>query len=411
MWAVAGLCLATQLVSATMVVRTFDSPNTASLIASSLSGTGRYELPVWYRPIGPVGAAAAPARAYHLPGEVLYLALAFQYLPAAWWPYLHVPVTVLLVVAVTATALAIAGRSAALVAGLAASCDPFVLVHGPVWDDLFLAAALEWTVFALIAAAAVRRGSTDARRRPWALAAIAVCAGWAAITRSEAALLLGVVGLVLLTAPRWRELRPMGGAVVLGIALASAAWGVRNAVVIGSVLVGSTHDGITLYESNSAHARDAILRFGAAGGTGGSYEPAVFARRAGEGEAAANAAFAREAIARVISHPADAARTSALKSVVSLSGVDLGRPLGSVRNLAGLARCAALLVMGSVGLRRWFRRSAGPASSLVALCLAATMGVSTVVLLAGPVGQRYWVVAAGFLYVGIGVAVSRAGAA
>ena len=396
-----------QALSAAFAVRSFESPNTASLIAGQLAETGRYEVPNWYRAQDAnAGAAAAPLRAYHLPGEVIYLASAFRVVPRALWPFLHVPVTALLVFTIAAVGLAIGGRTVALFAGLAASVDPFMLAHGPVWDDVFLGAALAWAVFAIVLTAS-SSGAGQPALRSWRVWIAGACAGWAAITRAEFELVLALVAVGLLLRPKWRPLRAFGAAILVGVVVASAAWAVRNASVLGRVVLGSTHDGVTLYESNSAHASDAISKFGEAGGTGLYYEPRTFAARAASGEVDANQAFLRDAIGYGVAHPVAVAGTSVFKLAVSLSGIDLGQPIGRVRNLAALARCAVLLVLGALGLWRWQRRSIAAGETPFGLVLAATSIATCGVLLAGPVGERYWIAAAGFLYVGVGVFSAR----
>jgi hypothetical protein len=172
-------------------------------------------------------------------------------------------------------------------------------------------------------------------------------------------------------------------------------------------MFGSTHDGVTIYESNSGHASDAIARFGETGGTGLYYERSTFAARTKADEVDANRAFLLDAIAYGAAHPAATVGTSLFKLAVSLSGIDLGQPIGRVRNLAALARCALLLGLGALGLWRWQRRSIAAGETPFGLVLAATSVATCAVLLAGPVGERYWLAAAGFLYLGVGVFIAR----
>ena len=111
-------CAAVQLVSATWVVSDFTTPNVSREIAEHLVATGEY--------------AVGGARAYHLPGEPLLIA-AGLHLPSALRRYLHLPVVLLFVGSVTATAFAVCGPRVAAIAGGLATVDPFVVAHGPVW--------------------------------------------------------------------------------------------------------------------------------------------------------------------------------------------------------------------------------------------------------------------------------------
>jgi hypothetical protein len=148
-------CLAVQIVSATVQRRSFETPNSATMIARSMVAKGEFEV--------------AGLRAWQLPAEPLYLAAGLAALPDALWRYLHVPVVVAFVAAITVAATAVGGPAVGLTAGLLATLDPFVVVHGPVWDDVMLAGALEWTAFALLigwASRGVKSSSSQLRSSP-----------------------------------------------------------------------------------------------------------------------------------------------------------------------------------------------------------------------------------------------------
>src|SRR6185503_19533602 len=96
---VAALCLAVQLISATVLVRDFHSPNAATMIATSVAERGAFAVHAWPRTARTPAGDEEPLRAYQLPAEPLFLAAGFRLLPGALTPYLHVPVAVLFVAA------------------------------------------------------------------------------------------------------------------------------------------------------------------------------------------------------------------------------------------------------------------------------------------------------------------------
>jgi hypothetical protein len=407
---VIALCLALQLVSATFFVSDFSSPNAATVIATALVQRGEFAVHAWPRAARTPAGDEEPLRAYHLPAEPLLLAAGFRVLPAALTRYLHVPVTVLLVTALAFVAFRIAGPAIGITAGVVASLDPFILWHGPVWDDAFLAAGLEWTVFALLVMIARDApGGSGAGVRAIATAALIVMTtGLAALTRSASQVVLGLAGAGLLVLPAFRPLRAAGAAMLVGVALALAAWGGRNFAVLGEFQVGSSHDGITLFESNYATARPSLLRTG----TVDRYEletlAPLFAAVATMSEFDANRYFMREAIGYVRGHPGDVIATAGVKSAMTLTGVNPARPLPASRNLVAAATSLTILVAGVLGWRLLAGDAVRPDARLVLfLGLVVTM-VTCVGMLAGPAGLRYRLSATPFLHLGAAAVIVRA---
>jgi hypothetical protein len=316
---------------------------------------------------------------------------------------------VLFVNAVAAVGFWTGGRALGLAAGAIASLDPFVIAHGAVWDDSFLAAALEWTIFAGLVGtlAAARTGETAqaSARRMGLFALLGVLAGLAALTRSSSQVILGVVGLGLIARPAFRPLRAAGWAILLGIALALVAWGARNHRVLGEFQFGSSHDGITLFESNYATARPSLLRTGVVESYTLDDLGVHFGAVAPMREFDADRYFRRQAVAYATDHPLDVLATGVLKLALSLTGVHLGQPLTSMRNLVALAANAVLILAGVWGWRRW-RSDARerPAMRLVVFLCVVAATLTCLGLLAGPAGIRYRVDATGFLYLGAAAA-------
>jgi hypothetical protein len=352
--------------------------------------------------VGGSDGASAPVarRAFQLPGEPLYLAAGFLVVPPSLQRFLHVPVTALLIVAIAAVAGIVAGSKAAFVAGVIASLEPFMLVHGPVWDDTFLAAALEWTLIAL-AARELRRSQIEGERpRPSHLKWIAVLllAGWAALTRLEALAAVGALAIALLGWRALRPLRPLGLPMLAGVVAATAVWGIRNWVVIGAFVIGSTHDGQTLYQSTYARARESIVKTGVTATLLELHVPP------GTGEVDEDRLYARAGWAEIISRPAGFLETAAVKLFVSFSGFDFARPTASLRNVAALTSNIVLLSMGFVGLVRWrARRKGQPHERLLSVAFVVFASVTLAGLALGPAGLRYRIAFAGFLYLGAGL--------
>jgi hypothetical protein len=417
---VAALALAIQLVSAARR-STYVMPNAALVIASNVADSGRYEGGSWLRLKGTLVPTDPPLRSYHLPGEPLYLAAGLALHRPSVFAYWHVPVAVLLIVAAAAAAGALFGPEGALVAGVIAAVDPLMAVHGPVYDDTFLGAALFWFVVAVL----LRRWADVHPGEPTGQAtsgfvsdvAVLVAAGWAAVTRSEA--LIALVGLTLccLALPSLRSLRRLGAAVGIGLLLAVGTWTARNAIVQGHLLIGSSHDGITLWESNEAHAPQA-LALGQVDGL--SADPAIvgaiWRQTVARDEVGANRVFVRAAVQDMAAHPLRVAAFAARKVATSITGVRPELPLLAARNVVSILATALLIVMAALGWSRQRRRrpdevrafgadagdlprqGAGIAAMLLAL---EALGV----LALGPVGVRYWVIWRPVLWVMAGLAV------
>jgi hypothetical protein len=167
----------------------------------------------------------------------------FRALPEYAHKYVHVPIVAMLLCALTLVAKKWAGARAALITGLVATWHPFVVLHGAVWDDAFLATALLWTVIAI----ACYRGAQGSDS-PGVLLSVAFLSGAAAVTRADCQVILLALAGIFLLLPRTKSMRATCLAAIIGIALALALWGARNRLVLGSFVLGSTHDGITLWE-------------------------------------------------------------------------------------------------------------------------------------------------------------------
>jgi hypothetical protein len=385
--------------SAVLLVQSTETPNASTAIARNLVQTGEYVLVG-----GSEGASApVPRRAFQLPGEPLYLAGGFVVTPAPLQRFLHIPVTTLLVAALAVIAGIIAGPKAALATALVASVEPFLLLHGPVWDDTFLAAALEWALIAMVLVELRRRSAAAGRVSQSRLRAVAIflLAGWAAVTRLEAQVIVGALAIVLLRWPGLKPVRSLGLAMLGGVVTAMAAWGIRNWVVIGAFVIGSTHDGQTLYQSTHSRARESIVKTGVAQTLLELHVPP------GTGELAEDRLYARAGWTEIASHPIGFLETAALKIVVSLSGFDFARPATSLRNVAALASNIVLLSIGPIGLIRWRARMKGqPEERFLTAAFVILAGVTLVGLALGPAGLRYRISLAGFLYLGAGLTVA-----
>jgi hypothetical protein len=293
----------------------------------------------------------------------------------------------LFVAAVTVVAFAVFGARTAAAAGAIASLDPFIVHHGPVWDDAMLVAALEWSIVAIVTAqlAGMRSG------RAW-IAATGVMAAYAALTRLQPQLELVLIGAALVAVPAWRSARGYGIATLVGVGVAIGAWGVRNLLVLGTFFIGTSHDGQTLWQHNHLRARESILQ------TGIAQTLAPTERALSGSEIEIDRAFRRDAIDYLRQHPADAAMTASLKMTTSILGIDFGSRI-SLRNVIAVSVNIALIGLAVAGARVWRRRfGASPVARCVACCGAIIGGLTLAMLAIGPVGIRYRIGATGFLY-------------
>jgi len=392
---VSALALGVQLASTTWWLKPYAMPNVSLVIAYNVASSGRYEGGSWARLKGTIVPTDPPLRSYHLPGEPLYLAAGLALRRPAIFAYWHVPVAVLLVFVVAATVLVLFGPEVALFSGVIAALDPVTVVHGPVYDDTFLGAALLWTVGALMICrwvAAIR--ANDGARTcdgPAATVALVVAAGWAAVTRTELTLALAGVAACCLAVPALRPLRRTGALVGAAVLIGVGAWTTRNAVVQHHLIIGSTHDGLTLWESTAPQATRA-LAFGQVDAL--STDPAIvgslWRQTVGADEAGADQVFFHAALHGIAAQPTRVVELAVRKVALSIAGVRPELPLTSSRNLVSIAVTILLALAAVLGWRR--APSTRAAVGRMPTIAACALGLETLgVLSLGPVGLRYWV--------------------
>lgn len=395
---VALTVLVTQFCAATWLTPVFGTPNASTAIAERLVATGAYEAFAWPRTATTPDGTEAPLRAYLLPAEPLYLAAAFRWLPSTLWPYLHLPVVLVFVLAIAATGVAVGGARLGLTAGLLAALDPFVLYHGPVWDDVFLASAVEWSVLACLCWAATDRACCASLTRPGWLVLLGLAAAVAALARAPAQFVIAGMAMLALVHPRLRALRPIGVVLLTGVVVAVLAWGARNHVVLGEFFVGTSHDGITLLESTSPAARASILATGTAEGFASRALAEHYAAIRPMSELEANRYLQRAAWRQMADAPLATMITAGVKLIVSVSGVDFGRPLIHPRNLAAAGFSLTLTALAVAGLPRLRGRGAARPAVLFGWSAAAMAAVTLAMLALGPVGIRYRLTLTGVAY-------------
>jgi|GEM_PF-2477071 len=381
--------------------------NAATEIAEHLRADGRYEGGSWVRLKGVVRAQDPALRAFNLPAYVWYLDIAERVTPALR-RYAQIPVIVLLALAIAGAASALGGPVLGLVSGLIATIDPFLLVHGPVLDDAVYGTALLWAIVAIAVHRWSLRASTARVPTPSEQVAVAVLAALAALTRQEAQLLLIALALVVWIAPILRPIRAMAVVAVVSATLAVVGWGMRNERAIGVFDVGSTHDGITLYESNGAVSRRA-LALGQVDhlSQDSSVMAAAWRRTAAMSEAEADAYFRRAALQYIAGHPLDVGRTAIEKLGVSIIGVRPERSMLDPRNVAASLDAAALLFLSAAAVARLARCWRGAGASALLAILAILGGVTLALLAIGPAGIRYWLTLRGALWILAAVTVTR----
>jgi hypothetical protein len=408
--AVGALALLVQAASAQWLVPSVETPNASREIAERLATGRSYEAAYGARLWGPRAASRELPRAYLLPTEALYLAGIFRILPPPLHRFAHVPIAALLIIAVAAAAASFGGPRVGAAVAAVAALQPFVVRHGPVWDDTFLAAALVWLVLAVLARhwrPAGRAGETRAQRT-LAMLGLALASGLAALTRLEAQVILLSIAIAALLVPSLRRLRREGCAVATGVLIGLGLWGMRNHVAVGSFFVGSTHDGIALWESNGPVARAAIHRGQV---MALSLDPAIMQPHwdstARMSEVAANAYFRRAGMRHILGHPLDVIHTALLKLALSISGVRPELPLGSARNVVALVSNALLIVLAVWGARILLSSMTPDARAAMVTIFGIVVSVGLLMLVAGPIGLRYRITLDGVLWIAAGAAVVR----
>jgi hypothetical protein len=402
-----SLCL--QVISATFFTPTFHSPNSATAIAINLAQRGTYACDWWPRLKGDrVRPGDGELRMFHLPGEPLYSALGFRFLPAWAHRYMHVPVTVLFVAAVAAVAGYLGGRSLCLLTGLVAAAQPYVVVHGPAWDDTFLEAALVWTLVALLCAALRRPGDRPPPAPAWGptrWSLVAALAGYASITRALSQPLLGLLAVALCLLPRLRPARWAGPAMLAGMGVALCLWGLRNYRVCGEFVLGDSHNGIGLWEANYPHARESLWAVGGPEFLNDIYMTEHWPRTEPLTEAGANRYFQKIALDYIAGHPRDVLQTCLLRTGLTLTGFRVKEGLTSARNLNALVCNSLLFLLAGFGAASVRLRGASPVAVLVAVFFAVTtVGVWSLIFI-GPLGQRYRILFDGILWIGAAAAL------
>lgn len=403
-WCIAALgfsVAASQAASARWLVRDFETPNASTQTARTLVSTGRYSSVGGERLWGPYSLSAdQPLRFFVLPGEPLLLAAAFAVVPEPLHRFIHVPVTVLLIVSVALFAAVFGGPRLACTTMLVAAVQPFVLMHGPVWDDTFLAAALAWSSLAILASRLSARPPSPSRTSIALVLAGALAVGVAVVTRGDTVLFVALLFGTTMVSPTLRRLRKTMLLYGAAASLAVAAWGLRNERVVGSFEIGSSHDGITLWESNGPYTMEALRRGQVMMLSADLDRMAPYWRETQDlDEVAANRFFARRAIEYVRMHPLASLKLSARKAAYTMGAIRPEIPMASRRNLVGLAASAITVVLATLGAISILRAQSRTRMVAAALLVAPLAATNAVVMLIGPIGARYRIALDGVLWI------------
>jgi len=403
-------CIALQIVSATWLVKDFDTPNASTIVARSLVARGRYAVAFGGRLWGPSSPHARDSLSYFvLPGEPLYLAASFKVVPERLHPYIHLPVTMLLLAAVTAFAAALGGARLAVATAAVASLEPFVIFHGPVWDDTFLAAALQWSALALLAG--ILYGRWPPRSLPCrvATAGAAIAIGVAAVVRGDVPFFVALLALVVWRTAALRSLRWPVIYCALASAVVLTVWGARNQVVVGSFALGSSHDGITLWESNGPYTAAALERGQVMMLSGRSdLMHAFWSDTRDMSEPEANRYFAEQAVRYVVAHPVDELRLMTRKAFYTLTAIRPELPVMSARNLVGIAANVVTFVLAALGVAVLLRdRERARRISSLLLILLPLLLTGLLAILIGPIGMRYRIAIDGIVWILAGMGLLR----
>jgi hypothetical protein len=231
------------------------------------------------------------------------------------------------------------------------------------------------------------------------LLALAVAAGYASVTRTEAILFFAGLTLATWCVTSLRSVRPEGTAAMIGVALALLSWGARNWSVLGRFHATTTRDGIALWESIGPHAWEAVsygqvekLSYGE--DTMGEHWEQTRAMS----ELEANDYFRRRALDFAVEEPLAVAAVALRKIGITLAGVRPNEPMTGARNLVAWLSNAALLLLAAVGLPRLWRLGRGTSKVGGLWLLALVAGATLPGLLLGPIGMRYRIAMDGVLW-------------
>src|SRR5437870_657941 len=117
-------CVLLQIISANYLVKDFTTPNGATLIAKNILSTNEYQGGGSNRFRGQSESEKFIPRYYNLPGEALYLAFCFRFLKPNLHRYIHLPITIMLVIFIMLIASHMYGNSIGALAGLLATIQP-----------------------------------------------------------------------------------------------------------------------------------------------------------------------------------------------------------------------------------------------------------------------------------------------
>lgn len=392
------LCVISQAIVASWPtsLEAFHSPNTSTAIARQVAAGGDYSVRRWDRLRGPDPRNDVDElRMFHLPGSTLYQAAGFTLLGETAQRFMFVPFTVALVTLACWWGCRVGGTVLGALVGAIGLLHPFVQLHGPVWDDATMAAALDWTLATMVVSLlAIPRERRAVRLA--VLAGILLCSGVAAVTRASSLPFMAGAAISALSVPGLRPARAAALCIALGAAMSLSAWGARNASVSGSFFVGSTHDGITLWESVYPSAVEAMLRHGQVDQLNDERMADDFARTRDLSELEAHRFFVARARDYMLENPLAVARTGIIKVAFTASGVDTFEPsLLTLRNVVAVAHNVPLVLLACWSLLRpsfWRGLAAGrPAGERVCarLVLMGALLVGLAMLFIGPNSLRY----------------------
>lgn len=399
------LCALAQIGAALWLVDSFDTPNDATDIAKNLVATGEYLDYAGWRLYGSVQPQSdMPLQMHQLPGEALYLAAGFSWLPASLWRFLHLPVMLLLVGSIMWCTRHFFGKPAAVIAGLLATAHPFLLLHGPVWDDTFVTAALDWLIVAVLL---YLLGKHQRDSRYWGCCALLfVAAGFSVITRMQPLMVLGALVVAGLLWPPLKILRLPLCVMALGMATTLGSWAVRNHMISGQWIFGSTHDGVALWSSVYPHA-SAAIESGQLDYLNDDYMQQYWTAAAGMTEWEADNYFKQLAVDHILANPLATIRLGLVKLGLTFSGMNPGLALLTPRNVVALltnllAATAVVFALLAIDYRQWSNEK-----RLFVLFGFCSVGSSVLLCFIGPVGWRYRLELEGFVLMAAALSICR----
>lgn len=386
------IALFIQIISATFFVANSSSPNPSAGIAKNIVEKKSYEIFYANR----LMQSLRDSRTwfyFHLPGEPLFLSLCFRFFPSRALPYVHIPIVLTLILSIATVGFLSGGRNVGFVSGLLASLHPFIVLHGPVLDDTFLAAALIWVVLTILLFwfQAKRKNRIVSKFNSVLLYVVLFfVAGYASITRAESRLIFFGWAALSFIVPVMKEIRKPMIVVLLGMALSMGLWSTRNFLQVGEFTSSFSSFGITFWESNNAMTLES-LKHGQV--EQGPYDlPSLTEFPAGTShltEEQVSSYFFKKTLSRLFHRPISSLKIGLIKCIITGLGIRPELPIAHLRNQVAIWTNLIVFILAIYGWRLSKRIMDRATHGFLSAIFSLLFVVTLMILMLGPIGLRY----------------------